>query len=155
MIPGQGSVGASGDLAPLAHVAAALIGVGRIRLAGRELPAAEALAAIGLAPLTLAAKEGLALLNGTQVSTALAITGRRKAQRLFDAALISGAMCTDATLGSDTPFDPRIQQARNQPGQVEVAAALARSAGRQPDPRVAPRVRSRPGPLLACAASRR
>jgi histidine ammonia-lyase len=125
VIPGQGSVGASGDLAPLAHVAAALIGVGRIQLAGRELPAAEALTAIGLVPLTLGPKEGLALLNGTQVSTALAITGLRKAELLFDAALVSGAMCTDATLGSDTPFDPRIQNARNQPGQVEVASALA------------------------------
>ena len=125
VIPGQGSVGASGDLAPLAHVAAALIGVGRVRLGGRELPAAEALAAIGLAPLALAAKEGLALLNGTQVSTALAITGLLKARRLFDAALIAGAMSTDAALGSDVPFDPRIQRARNQPGQAEVAAILA------------------------------
>ncbi len=125
VIPGQGSVGASGDLAPLAHVAAALIGVGRVRLRGRELPAGEALAAIGLAPLTLAAKEGLALLNGTQVSTALAIGGLIKARRLFDAALVAGAMSTDAALGSDAPFDPRIQRARNQPGQVEVAAILA------------------------------
>ena len=125
VIPGQGSVGASGDLAPLAHVAAALIGVGRVRLRGRELPAAEALAAIGLAPLALAAKEGLALLNGTQVSTALAITGLLKARRLFDAALVAGAMSTDAALGSDVPFDPRIQRARNQPGQAEVAAILA------------------------------
>ena len=125
VIPGQGSVGASGDLAPLAHVAAALIGVGRVRLRGQELPAAEALAAIGLAPLALAAKEGLALLNGTQVSTALAIGGLLKARRLFDAALVAGAMSTDAALGSDVPFDPRIQRARNQPGQAEVAAILA------------------------------
>jgi histidine ammonia-lyase len=125
VIPGQGSVGASGDLAPLAHVAAALIGVGQIRLAGRTRAAAEALAAIGLAPLTLAAKEGLALLNGTQVSTALAITGLFKARRLLDAALVAGAMSTDAALGSDVPFDPRIQRARNQPGQTEVAATLA------------------------------
>ena len=125
LIPGQGSVGASGDLAPLAHVAAALIGVGRIRLRGREVTAAEALAAIGLTPLALAAKEGLALLNGTQVSTALAIGGLLKARRLFDAALVAGAMSTDAALGSDVPFDPRIQRARNQPGQTEVAAVLA------------------------------
>ena len=125
VIPGQGSVGASGDLAPLAHVAAALIGVGSIRLAGQVLPAGEALAAIGQPPLTLAAKEGLALLNGTQVSTALAIGGLFKAQRLFDAALVAGAMTTDAALGSDAPFDPRIQRARNQPGQIEVAAILA------------------------------
>ena len=82
-----------------------------------------------------AAKEGLALLNGTQVSTALAITGLLKARRLFDAALVAGAMCTDAALGSDTPFDPRIQRARNQPGQAEVAAHPGGPAGRQPDPR--------------------
>jgi histidine ammonia-lyase len=125
VIPGQGSVGASGDLAPLAHVAAALLGVGRVRLRGRELPAGEALAAVGLAPAKLAAKEGLALLNGTQVSTALAVTGLFKARRLFDAALVAGAMSTDAALGSDAPFDPRIQRARNQPGQAEVAATLA------------------------------
>ncbi|MFL5331695.1 MAG: histidine ammonia-lyase [Geminicoccaceae bacterium] len=125
VIPGQGSVGASGDLAPLAHVAGALIGVGRIRLSGQERPAAEALAAIGQPPLTLAAKEGLALLNGTQVSTALAIGALFKARRLFDAALVAGAMTTDAALGSDVPFDPRIQRARNQRGQIEVAAILA------------------------------
>lgn len=126
VIPAQGSVGASGDLAPLAHLAAALIGVGRVRLQGRELPAAQALAEIGLAPLGLAAKEGLALLNGTQVSTALALTGLFKAQRLLDAALVAGAMSTDAALGSDVPFDPRIQRARNQPGQAEAASLLAR-----------------------------
>lgn len=126
VIPAQGSVGASGDLAPLAHVAAALIGVGRMRQAGTVRPAAEALQAIGLAPLQLQAKEGLALLNGTQVSTALALTGLFKAQRLFEAALVAGAMSTDAALGSDSPFDPRIQRARNQPGQAEVAYLLAR-----------------------------
>jgi histidine ammonia-lyase len=126
IIPAQGSVGASGDLAPLAHVAGALIGVGRIRLAGKVLPAATALDAIGLAPLILGPKEGLALLNGTQVSTALALGGLLKAQRLFDTALVAGAMSTDAALGSDVPFDPRIQRARNQPGQAEVAWLLAR-----------------------------
>jgi histidine ammonia-lyase len=125
VVPGQGSVGASGDLAPLAHVAGALIGVGRIRLAGRETPAAEALAAIGLEPLTLGPKEGLALLNGTQVSTALAVTGLSKARLLFGAALVAGAMSTDAALGSDVPFDPRIQRARNQAGQAEAARSLA------------------------------
>jgi histidine ammonia-lyase len=125
VVPAQGSVGASGDLAPLAHVAAALIGVGQIRLGGRTIPAAEALSARGMAPLTLAAKEGLALLNGTQVSTALAIAGLVKAQRLFDAALVAGALSTDAALGSDVPFDARIHRARNQPGQAEVAALLA------------------------------
>ncbi|MEK0085301.1 histidine ammonia-lyase [Benzoatithermus flavus] len=126
VVPAQGSVGASGDLAPLAHVAGALVGIGRIRLAGDTLPAGEALAAIGLAPLTLGPKEGLALLNGTQVSTALALSGLFKAQRLFDTALVAGAMSTDAAQGSDVPFDPRIQRARNQPGQAEVAHLLAR-----------------------------
>jgi histidine ammonia-lyase len=95
-------------------------------LASRIVPAGEALEAIGLEPLSLGPKEGLALLNGTQVSTALAITGLIKAQRLFDAALVAGAMSTDAALGSDVPFDPRIQRARNQPGQAEVAWILAR-----------------------------
>ena len=134
VIPGQGSVGASGDLAPLAHVAAALIGVGRVRLAGREMPAAEALTEIGLKPLTLAAKEGLALLNGTQVSTALAVTGLVKARRLFDAALVAGALSTDAALGSDVPFDARIHRARNQPGQAEVAGTLAGLLAGSADP---------------------
>ncbi|MGD9509385.1 MAG: histidine ammonia-lyase [Geminicoccaceae bacterium] len=126
VVPCQGSVGASGDLAPLAHVAAALIGVGQIRLNGQTLPAAAALAKTGMMPLTLAAKEGLALLNGTQVSTALAIAGLAKAWRLFEAALVAGALSTDAALGSDVPFDARIHRARNQPGQAEVAAVLAR-----------------------------
>ncbi|MFO1047955.1 MAG: histidine ammonia-lyase [Geminicoccaceae bacterium] len=125
VVPAQGSVGASGDLAPLAHVAAALLGVGQIRRAGQARPAAEVLAEISLAPLTLAAKEGLALLNGTQVSTALAITGLGKAQALYDAALVAGALSTDAALGSDAPFDPRIHRARNQPRQAEAAARLA------------------------------
>lgn len=126
VVPAQGSVGASGDLAPLAHVAAALIGVGRVALKGEIVPAGEALRRVGLEPLRLAAKEGLALLNGTQVSTALALTGLFKARRLFDAALVAGAMSTDAALGSDGPFDPRLQRARNQPGQAEVADLLGR-----------------------------
>ncbi len=124
-IPEKGSVGASGDLAPLAHLAGCLIGVGRARLAGEETDAAAALARIGLAPLVLEAKEGLALLNGTQVSTALAVTAWGKARRLFEAALLAGAMSVDAALGSDVPFDPRLQRVRNQPGQAEVAARLA------------------------------
>ncbi len=125
VIPEKGSVGASGDLAPLAHLAGCLIGVGRARLAGEEMGAAAALARIGLAPLVLEAKEGLALLNGTQVSTALAVTAWGKARRLFEAALLAGAMSVDAALGSDVPFDPRLQRVRNQPGQAEVAARLA------------------------------
>ena len=125
VIPGQGSVGASGDLAPLAHLAAALfLGVGSIETAAGTMPAAEALAAAGLAPLPLAAKEGLALLNGTQVSTALALTGLFAAEDLLAAALVTGALSTDAARGSDTPFDPRIQALRRHPGQIETAAAL-------------------------------
>jgi len=124
VIPAQGSVGASGDLAPLAHLAAALIGVGEIFVAGKPRPAREALAEAGLAPLVLGPKEGLALLNGTQASTALAFAGLFAAERLFKAALVTGALSTDAAKGSDTPFDARIQKLRRHRGQIEVAAAL-------------------------------
>lgn len=120
-IPAKGSVGASGDLAPLAHMTCALMGVGEIRLGGTIMPAGVALDRIGLAPLTLAAKEGLALLNGTQVSTALAATALIDAERLFAAALIAGALSVDAAAGSDVPFDPRIHLIRGQPGQIEAA----------------------------------
>jgi len=125
-IPEKGSVGASGDLAPLAHLSAALIGVGEMRVGGRILPAVEGLKAAGLAPLELAAKEGLALLNGTQVSTAFAVAGLIEIEKIHAAALVAGAMSVDACLGSDVPFDPRIHAVRGQPGQVEAAAALAR-----------------------------
>ena len=121
VIPAQGSVGASGDLAPLAHLAAVLLGIGELTLGGRRMDAAAGLAAIGQAPLVLGPKEGLALLNGTQVSTALAIAALIRLQRLFDAAVITGALTLDAAKGSDTPFDARIQQARGQRGQIEVA----------------------------------
>jgi histidine ammonia-lyase len=134
-IPSKGSVGASGDLAPLAHLAAPLIGEGEVRLAGRVMPAREGLASIGLAPLELGPKEGLALLNGTQVSTALALFALFKAEDLFAAAIVGGAMAVDAAQGSDAPFDPRIHAARGQKGQIAVAAAyrrlLAGSAIRQ------------------------
>jgi histidine ammonia-lyase len=123
-IPAKGSVGASGDLAPLAHLSCALIGEGEISLAGERRPAAEALRTLGLAPLVLAAKEGLALLNGSQVSTALAAAGLFAADRVFAAALAAGALSVDAAAGSDVPFDPRIQAVRGQPGQIAVAAAL-------------------------------
>ncbi len=123
-IPGQGSVGASGDLAPLAHLAAALIGEGAFLVGGRTVPAAEALHAAGLTPAVLGPKEGLALLNGTQVSTALALTGLFAAETAFGAALVTGALSTDAGLGSDTPFEDRIQRLRRHPGQVAVAASL-------------------------------
>lgn len=124
VVPAKGSVGASGDLAPLAHMTAALMGVGEIRLKGQALPAAEALQRIGQAPLALGAKEGLALINGTQVSASLALAGLASITRVFDAALIAGALSVDALKGSDTPFDPRIQALRGQPGQIKVAALL-------------------------------
>ena len=124
VIPGQGSVGASGDLAPLAHLAATLIGVGEATWRGVVMPATAALAAAGLEPLTLGPKEGLALLNGTQVSTALALAGLFEAERAFRAALVTGALATDAARGSDGPFDPRIHAARRHRGQIEVAGSL-------------------------------
>ncbi|HZB94309.1 MAG TPA: histidine ammonia-lyase [Stellaceae bacterium] len=123
VIPAQGSVGASGDLAPLAHLAAVLIGEGEARVEGRVQPARDALARAGLAPLELAPKEGLALLNGTQVSTALALVHLLDAETLFAAALVTGAMSVDAARGSDTPFDPRLHELRGQRGQIECAAA--------------------------------
>jgi len=123
-IPAKGSVGASGDLAPLAHLAAALIGVGEVRHEGRAMPARRALERIGLAPLKLAAKEGLALLNGTQVSTALALTGLFAIEDVFAAALVAGAISVDALKGSDVPFDDRIHRLRRQRGQRHVARTL-------------------------------
>lgn len=126
VIPSQGSVGASGDLAPLAHLTATLLGVGEISLRGETLTAAEALRRLGLEPLQLGAKEGLALLNGTQVSTALAIAGWLEARKSFAAALVAGAMSVDAAMGSDTPFDPRIQLIRQHQGQRECAEAYRR-----------------------------
>jgi histidine ammonia-lyase len=124
VIPCQGSVGASGDLAPLAHMAAAMIGVGEILVAGVARPADAALGEAGLSPLTLGPKEGLALLNGTQFSTAYALAGLFEAERLYQTALITGAMATEAAKGSDTPFDPRIHTLRRHAGQIETAAAL-------------------------------
>lgn len=124
VIPAKGSVGASGDLAPLAHMTAALMGFGEIRLKGETLPAAEALKRAGLTPLALGAKEGLALINGTQVSTTIALTGLAAIARVFDAALVAGALSVDALKGSDTPFDPRIQTLRGQPGQIKIAKIL-------------------------------
>ncbi|MET0205467.1 MAG: histidine ammonia-lyase [Casimicrobiaceae bacterium] len=121
-IPAQGSVGASGDLAPLAHLASVLIGEGAARVAGRELTGRDALATAGLAPLTLAPKEGLALLNGTQVSTAITLAALFAAARSFSAALVAGALSVDACLGSDVPFDARIHAVRGQRGQSDVAA---------------------------------
>jgi histidine ammonia-lyase len=124
VVPGQGSVGASGDLAPLAHMTAALMGVGEFFVDGARIPAEAALARAGLSPLSLGPKEGLALLNGTQVSTALALAGLFEAERVFRAALVTGALATDAAKGSDGPFDERIQKLRRHRGQIEVAASL-------------------------------
>lgn len=124
VVPCQGSVGASGDLAPLAHMTAAMIGVGQIDTPDGRLPAAHALTQAGLAPVTLGPKEGLALLNGTQFSTAYALAGLFEAERLFTAALCAGALSTEAARGSDTPFDPRIHALRGHRGQIEVAAML-------------------------------
>ncbi|MCW2236764.1 histidine ammonia-lyase [Azospirillum canadense] len=122
VVPAKGSVGASGDLAPLAHLTAVLIGEGEADIDGERLPAAEALKRAGLSPLVLEAKEGLALLNGTQVSTALGLVGLFAAEDAFAAALVAGALSVDAALGSDGPFDARIHDLRGQPGQRDVAA---------------------------------
>ncbi|RZZ81903.1 histidine ammonia-lyase [Pseudoxanthomonas winnipegensis] len=124
LVPCQGSVGASGDLAPLSHMAAVMIGTGEAFFEGQRLPASDALARAGLAPCVLGAKEGLALLNGTQYSTAYALAGLFEIQTVFQAALVTGALSTEAAKGSDTPFDPRIHALRGQPGQIAVADAL-------------------------------
>ncbi|HTH81249.1 MAG TPA: histidine ammonia-lyase [Ramlibacter sp.] len=123
VIPCQGSVGASGDLAPLAHMSLPLVGEGEVFFRGERMPAAAALKQCGIAPLQLGAKEGLALINGTQVSTALAIDALLAADRLFEAATIAGGLTLDAARGSDAPFDPRIHAVRGQPGQIDCAAA--------------------------------
>jgi histidine ammonia-lyase len=124
VIPGQGSVGASGDLAPLAHMSAGMIGLGDVTFEGKRLSAADGLAHAGLKPLELGPKEGLALLNGTQFSTALALAGLYEAETVFQAALVTGALTTDAAKGSDGPFDPRIHALRGHKGQSETAEAL-------------------------------
>ena len=124
VIPAQGSVGASGDLAPLAHLAAAMMGEGQIALAGELLPAGQALRKLRLEPLEYGPKEGLALINGTQVSAALALDALFTGERVFGAALLAGAMSVDALKGSCAPFDARLNEARGQPGQIAVAALM-------------------------------
>ena len=124
VIPEKGSVGASGDLAPLAHLAAVMMGEGEAFFADERLPGAEALAKAGLTPVVLAAKEGLALINGTQTSTALALAGLFRAHRAANAALITGALSTDAAMGSSAPFHPDIHTLRGHKGQIDTAAAL-------------------------------
>jgi histidine ammonia-lyase len=124
VIPAQGSVGASGDLAPLAHLTAALMGVGEVFVRDARVPADAALSRAGLRPLALGPKEGLALLNGTQISTALALAGLFEAERLLQTALVTGALATDAARGSDGPYDPRIHALRGHRGQIDAASAL-------------------------------
>jgi histidine ammonia-lyase len=124
VIPSKGSVGASGDLAPLAHMSCLLIGVGEARADGKTLDAETALARAGLQTVVLGPKEGLALLNGTQCSTALALAGLFAAEACFAAAVAAGALSVDALKGSDAPFDARIHALRGQPGQIDVAARL-------------------------------
>ncbi|PJG45856.1 histidine ammonia-lyase [Sphingobium sp. LB126] len=144
VVPAQGSVGASGDLAPLAHMTAAMIGVGEILVGEERLPAMDALARAGLEPAVLGPKEGLALLNGTQFSTAHALAGLFGADRLFRTALVTGALSTEAAKGTDAPFDPRIHRLRRHAGQIAVGEALAslmagsaiRASHRADDPRV-------------------
>ncbi len=120
-VPSQGSVGASGDLAPLAHMTLALLGEGSMLQDGKAVPALAALQAAGITPLKLEAKEGLALINGTQTSTALALHALLAFEPVLEAALVIGALTVDAARGSDGPFDPRIHALRGQPGQIDVA----------------------------------
>ncbi|MGE3875621.1 MAG: histidine ammonia-lyase [Parvibaculaceae bacterium] len=146
LVPSKGSVGASGDLAPLAHMAAALIGAGDAVHSGRVMPAAEALRLQGLEPFVLEAKEGLALVNGTQASTALAVHGLFAAEDVLASALVAGALSVEAAHGQDMAFDARLHEARGQPGQIAVARFLrsllagseirddARQNGRLQDP---------------------
>ena len=126
VVPAQGSVGASGDLAPLAHMTAAMIGVGEMFVGDQRLPATDALVQAGLEPLELGPKEGLALLNGTQFSTAYALAALFEAERLYRVALVTGILSTEAAKGSDAPFDHRIHALRGHRGQIETADALRR-----------------------------
>jgi histidine ammonia-lyase len=126
VVPAQGSVGASGDLAPLAHMTATMIGVGDIFVGDERLSAADALAQAGLVPLVLGPKEGLALLNGTQFSTAYALAALFEAERLYRVALVTGILSTEAAKGSDAPFDHRIHALRGHKGQIATADALRR-----------------------------
>ncbi|WP_272664614.1 histidine ammonia-lyase [Providencia sp. PROV174] len=121
-IPAKGSVGASGDLAPLAHMSLILLGEGKARYEGKWISAKKALEKAGLAPLKLEAKEGLALLNGTQTSTAFALKGLFEAEKLLLSGIVCGALSVEATLGSRKPFDARVQEVRGQKGQIDVAA---------------------------------
>jgi histidine ammonia-lyase len=144
VVPEFGSVGASGDLVPLAHVALALLGEGEVEMNGRRMPAAEALRAAGLAPLEVGEKDGLALINGTQFCTALGVLALLEAERALEALEVAGALSLDALKGSPGPFAPIIQQVRPHPGQAASAARLTallegseiRESHRHGDPRL-------------------
>ncbi len=123
-VPSQGSVGASGDLAPLAHLSLPLLGLGSVRVDGMTHSSVPALAAAGIVPLELGPKEGLALLNGTQVSTALSLAALFELEEVFAAALVTGALSVDALRGRDLPFDARIHELRGHRGQADVAGVL-------------------------------
>ncbi|WP_411820620.1 histidine ammonia-lyase [Hyphococcus formosus] len=124
VVPAQGSVGASGDLAPLAHMTAALIGEGEVFYRGDRVPARTAMDDAGLRPVVLTAKEGLAMINGTQVSTALALAGLFDAWRTVTASIATSALSIDAAMGTAAPFHDEIHQLRGHRGQIEVAARL-------------------------------
>jgi histidine ammonia-lyase len=124
LIPDQGSVGASGDLAPLSHMTAVMIGHGEATVDGHVKPGAEALAINGLSPISLGAKEGLALINGTQFSTAYALSGLFRGWRAAQEALVISALSTDAIMGSTAPLEPEIHTLRGQPGQIDAAASM-------------------------------
>ena len=171
VIPAQGSVGASGDLAPLAHMAAAMIGHGQATLGDKTLPAAEALAAVNLRPVSLGPKEGLALINGTQFSTAYALVGLFDGWRAAQNALVTSALSTDAIMGSTAPLHPEIHALRGQPGQIEAAQTMRallegseiRESHREGDSRVQdpycircqPQVRECTGQARRCQGDRR
>lgn len=124
VVPAQGSVGASGDLAPLAHMTAVMIGEGEAWYRGERMPGRAALAKAGLAPITLGPKEGLGLINGTQFSTACALAGWFGAMRNLEAAVVSSCLSTDAIMGSTAPLEEEIHALRGQPGQIDVAKAM-------------------------------
>ena len=161
LIPAQGSVGASGDLAPLAHLTAAMIGEGRAFVNGKEMAATRALAKAELKPLVLGPKEGLGMINGTQVSTALALVGLFDAWRVLQGALVTGAMASDAMMGSTAPFRHEVHQLRGHPGQLDVGDALRgllngseiRESHREDDTRVQDPycIRCQPQVMGACA----
>lgn len=125
-VPAKGSAGASGDLAPLAHLCLPLIGVGKVNIEGKTYPGIEALKKIGLTPMTLVPKEGLGLINGTQVSTAIALYGLLQAKNNFDTEIVAGALSVDAIAGCYIPFDSRIHKLRGQVGQIEVAERISK-----------------------------